>query len=272
MQIYLFYFLLLYKIITCESIIEEGSFYYNNLSNILQFQNISNESNYIYIQIFLCNDSTKTNFTLINGNNTFNATLNKDSNEFIYKINNNANVTLKFAQSISFYIRYKFNTSKIEKINLTLKDELYSEEFLIFKINISSNYFNNNISYNLYYFNNELSNICEIINHTSNNIALNGTYKIRDNLHKVIFENKLDKSNEKYFFIKVYDEKKNFIYFLHPEKLTKINHNIFILIILLTWLFLFLCNCIILNKKFLSYSITNDIESDSMDSSYSSVN
>ncbi len=270
MHIYLFHFLLLYQIIICVNITNESSFYYNNFSKNLEFHNISC-SNCIYIQIFLCNETSKTNFTLkTDDKNIFNGTISNDSNQFIYNLSNtnNINVTLNILESIPFFIRYKCNVT--EKINLSLIDEVYSEESLIFKINISSNYFNKNISYKLYYFNNKFRDVCEMINQASNIIPLNSTYKIINNLHEVTFENKFNKSNETYFFIKAYDEENNFTYFLYPEKLSKINQNIFFIIIFCTWFFIFLFNCIILKKKFIPQTITNDEGSDSFNSSYSS--
>jgi len=72
-----------------------------NNSNIFELDS-PNEFKYIYIQIFLCDENTKTNFTLKNGNNTFNETINNDSNQFIYELTNKT-IELNISESKPFF-------------------------------------------------------------------------------------------------------------------------------------------------------------------------
>ena len=48
-----------------------------------------------------CDENTKTNFNLKNGNNTFNETINNDSNQFIYELTNKT-IELNISESKPF--------------------------------------------------------------------------------------------------------------------------------------------------------------------------
>lgn len=79
-----------------------------------------------------CDENTKTNFNLKNGNNTFNETINNDSNQFIYELTNKT-IELNISESKPFLSDINITTQK-RKNNLTLNDEVYNNEILIFKI------------------------------------------------------------------------------------------------------------------------------------------